>query len=195
VDRPAQNHRRAATGLSANACSLAVRATGVLALVLLVSVAPAAASSRQAVRTEASPPKVIRLISSTVNFRVLVDKPPQGNSKGDTVYTASVLTNAVAQFGARKGTVIGSDAGRTTNVGGIPMTVNILVALPGGTLRVRGRSRAVGQTRVAPVLGGTGKFKGATGTLTVVQLPRSPDFSNVYRLRYSSGSRAVASRG
>ena len=195
MNRPAQNRHRAWIGLSANARSLAIRATGVLALVLLVTVAPAAASSRQAARTEASPPKIIRLISSTVNFRVLVDKPPQGNSTGDTVYAANVLTNAVAQFGVRKGAVVGSDAGRTTNIGGIPMTVNILVALPGGTLRVRGRSRAVGQTRVAPVIGGTGAFKGATGTLTVVQFPRSPDFSNVYRLRYSSTSRAVASRG
>ena len=133
MNRPAQNRHRAWIGLSANALSLTIRATGVLALVLLVTVAPAAASSRHAA-TEASPPKIIRLISSRRIVRVLMaDKPPQGNSTGNQVYTTNVLTKkAVAQFGVRKGAVVGSDAGRTTNIGGIPMTVNILVALPGG---------------------------------------------------------------
>jgi hypothetical protein len=196
--RPAaQNPRLRLAGIriSPDAPSLAVRVVGALALVLVVSVGPGAASTREAVSTHATPPKVIRLVSANLTFRLLVDKPPQGSSKGDTISTTNVLANAVAQFGLAKGAVVGSDAGRTTNVDAVPMTADVLVRLPGGTLRVRGRSRRVGQTRVVPVVGGTGQFKGAIGTLTVQAIPHSPDLSNVYRLSYSSARRAVASRG
>ena len=95
-----------------------------------------------------------------------------------------MLSNAVGQFGLAKGAVVGSDAGRTTNLDGAPMTVNILVRLPGGTLRVRGQSRKVAGARVAPVVSGTGKFKGAKGTLTVKPIPHTGDSTNVYRLSY-----------
>ena len=127
---------------------------------------------------------MIRLVSTTLTLRVVVDKPPGGASKGDTVYTANVLANAIAQFGLAKGAVVGSDAGRTTNLDAVPMTADVIARLPGGTLHVRGRSRVVSQTHVLPVVGGTGKFKGATGTLTVKAIPESADSSNVYRLRY-----------
>ena len=72
------------------------------------------------------------------------------------------------------------------------MTVNILVRLPKGTLRVRGRSRMVAGARIAPVVGGTGQFKGATGTLTVTTIPHREIPRSVYRLRYSGGASGVA---
>jgi hypothetical protein len=153
-------------------------------LVLVVSAGPGAASSQQGAVAQAAPPKVIRLVSTNLSFRLVVDKDPAGASQGDTIDTTNVLSNAVGQFGLAKGAVVGSDAGRTTNLDGAPMTVNILVRLPGGTLRVRGQSRKVAGARVAPVVSGTGKFKGAKGTLTVKPIPHTGDSTNVYRLSY-----------
>ena len=119
---------------------------------------------------------MIRLVSVNLSFRLLVDKAPLGTSKGDTIQTTNALSNAVAQFGLAKGAVVGSDAGRETNVDAVPMTVDILVRLPKAPSTCRGRSRAVGQTRVAPVVGGTGQFKGATGHLTVAPIAHSARF-------------------
>lgn len=186
VDRQAQTIHppRTGVGKSSNGPSLVVRAAGILALALVIGVGSGAAASREAVSAEAAPPKVISLVSTALSLRVLVDKPPIGASKGDTIYTANVLANAIAQFGLAKRAVVGSDAGRTTNLDGVPMTADVLARLPGGTLHVRGRSRAVGQTHVLPVVGGTGQFKGATGTLTVKAIPGTADSSNIYRLRY-----------
>jgi hypothetical protein len=174
---------------------LALEATGVIAVVLAVFVGSAAASSHEANGAEAAKPTVIRLVGTNVILRVDVDKAPPGNSKGDTLFTTNVLTNAVAQLGAPKGAIAGSDAGRTFNAGGVPTTVNILTTLRAGTLRVRGRMRTVGRANVMPVVGRTRTFKGATGTLTVTPIPRAGESSNVYRLRYSATARAVASHG
>ena len=140
--------------------------------------------TREAISAQAAPPKVIRLVSTNLSFRLVVDKSPAGASQGDTIETTNVLSNATAQFGLAKGAIVGSDTGRTTNLDAVPMTVNILVRLPKGTLRVRGRSRTVAGARIAPVVGGTGRFKGATGTLTVTTIPHTGDSSSVYRLRY-----------
>jgi hypothetical protein len=48
---------------------------------------------------------------------------------------------------------------------------------------------------VLPVVGGTGRFKGATGTVTVNEVPGTVRASNVYRLSYPADSRTVAARG
>ena len=66
------------------------------------------------------------------------------------------------------------------------MTMNILGRLPKGTLRARGRSRTVAGARIAPVVGGMGRFKGAAGTLTVTTIAHMGDSSSVYRLRYQA---------
>ena len=73
---------------------------------------------------------MIRLVSVNLTFRLVVDKALLGTSKGDTIQTTNVLSNAVGQFGLAKGVVVGSDAGRETNVDAVPMTVDILVRLP-----------------------------------------------------------------
>ena len=164
--------------------TLTARVAGVLALGLIVSLGPGVVGSREAVGARAARPTLIRLVATNVILQVVVDKPPRGNSTGDTVFTTNVLANAVAQLGSAKGDIAGSDAGRTTNAGSARATVDVLTTLRGGTLRVRGRTRQLGQTQVVPVVGGTGRFKGATGTLTAQAIPRTGESSNVYRLRY-----------
>jgi hypothetical protein len=152
--------------------------------VLVVSLGPGAASAREAVGAQAAPPRVIRLVANNISLQVVVDKPPIGTSKGDTIYTANELANATAQFGRPQYAAVGVDGGRVTNLDAARMSVDIRVELPGGSLRVRGRSRVVSLARVMPVVGGTGQFKGATGTLTAKEIPHTGEFSHVYRLRY-----------
>src|SRR3954451_6483800 len=104
-------------------------ACGAIAFVLVIALGPGAGLSSDAFGAQAAPPKVIRLVSVNLTFRLVVDKAPLGTSKGDTIQTTNVLSNAVAQLGLAKGAVVGSDAGRATNVDAVPMTVDVLVRL------------------------------------------------------------------
>lgn len=80
----------------------------VLAFVLLALPAPAAP------RTDSST-QTIRLISKTVRYRTLVDRPPKGEpNKGDVEWAKSILSNAVPQFGKPKGATVGSDIATLT---------------------------------------------------------------------------------
>lgn len=131
----------------------------------------------------ASPSLVIRLTSITTSAR-FDDKAPRGPSAGDRFFTTSRLINAVAQLGRARGAVVGSDSGTLTLTSPQAGRVDVVVRLVGGTLRVRGRTRVGSGTReVYPVTGGTGRFAGARGTLTVTGLGGDGTrASNVYRL-------------
>ena len=101
-----------------------------------------------------------------------------------------MLSNAAAQFGLVKGAVVGSDTGRTTNLDGVPMTVNILVRLPGGTLRVRARA-GWSREREWRRSSAARAVQGGEGDGHRQADPHTGD-PNVYRLQYSPNSRAVA---
>ena len=91
--------------------------------------------------------------------------------------------NARRQFGEKKGTVVGSDRGTTTLTGPRSARVNAVATLPGGTISVRGRiQEQTDATLVVPVVGGTGSFAGARGTLTINGTEKRA--WNVYRLTY-----------
>jgi hypothetical protein len=63
--------------------------------------------------------------------------------------------------------------------------VNGVATLPGGTIRVRGPvEEQTNATLVVPVVGGTGAFAGARGTLTINGTEKRA--WNVYRLTYGS---------
>lgn len=128
---------------------------------------------------------VVRLVSITTSNRV-DDKPPGGPSAGDRIYTTSQLRNAVAQFGRRRNAIVGSDRGILTFTSGSTARADVTARLPGGTIRVRGRMTILaGGGQRYPVAGGTGRFAGARGTLTVRPLGgpvNRPRASNVYRL-------------
>jgi hypothetical protein len=150
----------------------------VLGVVLLALPAQAARSTDSATRT-------IRLVSFTVNSRLIVDRAPKGQpSKGDVVREESILRNAVPQFGKAKGANVGSDVAILTITSSSPVRINVrlVVRLPGGTLR--GAARIAG-TRIADIriTGGTGDFARARGTGTVRENGRAPGVFNIYRLR------------
>jgi hypothetical protein len=126
---------------------------------------------------------VIRLVSITTSARAN-DRPPKGASAGDTLFTTSRLENAVSQLGKPKGAVVGRDQGTARIVAPGQLEANGAATLPGGTIRFEGRVRALSPTsEQIPVTGGTGRFRGARGTLTVTPLSKDGvRAANVYRL-------------
>ncbi len=107
-------------------------------------------------------------VTSVTRSLVKHDVAPKGFSKGDTVVDRDRLLNAAPQFGRKKGAVVGKDATTTTFTGPHTATIRGTVTLPGGTLILRGE--LVGLTNgglAVPVVGGTGKYAKAHGTLTV----------------------------
>jgi hypothetical protein len=97
-----------------------------------------------------------------------VDQPPKGVSDGDTIDSRDRLLNATQQFGLRSGARVGSDHGRFTYTSTHSASYAGEASLPGGTVTVRGAVlvRADGRLMI-PIVGGSGKYKGATGFLTI----------------------------
>jgi hypothetical protein len=136
-----------------------VKAAGVAALCALACLTPDAVS--------ASGGQVIEVFSITTSLH-RVDLPPKGVSDGDTVSSTDRLINARAQFGLRSGARVGNDHGRFTYTSTHSASYAGEASLPGGTVTVRGAVlvRADGQLMI-PVVGGSGKYKGATGFVTI----------------------------
>lgn len=153
---------------------LALATIGAAALAALVPAAGVAAA-----------PATIKVVSVSTSL-VNRDRPPKGVSKGDTSVMKDRLVNAVAQFGKKKGAVVGTDRGTMTVLAKSIRFVG-LAHLPGGTLTLKG-TVARGPTKdslVIPVTAGTGVFAGARGFVVVG--PGSKRSLNVYHLIYPVG--------
>jgi hypothetical protein len=126
---------------------------------------------------------VISVVSGATSVKAH-DVPPKGASAGDSIVMTDTLVNAVRQFGKPKGAVVGSDRATERLVSRGNATIDGVTRLPGGTLHVKGRLSADAQGRAtAQVVSGTGRYDGATGTLTIVNLNRTGNLAlNVYRL-------------
>ena len=111
--------------------------------------------------------QTIRVTSVTLSM-VNHDVGPKGPGKGDSVTYRDRLLNAAAQFGKKKGAVVGSDQGKLTYATAHTATFLGTVTLPGGTLKLSGAVYGTpGGGLVVPIAGGTGKYAYARGTLTV----------------------------
>jgi Dirigent-like protein len=124
-----------------------------------------------------------RLLSTPTGFR-LVDREPKGvESKGDVLYVKAVLRNWSAQFHRPENAVVGSDSWVLTALASPGWSlVKATVKLPGGTLRLQGRAHVSSYVRFVPVVGGTGRFANARGTVRVQERASLPSL-NDYRLR------------
>jgi hypothetical protein len=144
-----------------------------------------AAFPAQGAHHGASRAMTIRLISVNTDFRVLVDRAPkQELSKGDVLWAKSVLRNDVPQFGRPKGARVGGDTGTLTLVSAKLTDVKVAAKLPGGTLMASGRIPwEQGGSDLIPVVGGTGDFAGARGTVEAIDLDDGLRTRNIYRLR------------
>jgi hypothetical protein len=122
----------------------------------------------------------IQVTSIVVKFTP-VDVRPKGTSAGDKVIQRNKLVNTVRQFGKAKGTHVGADEGTVTFTSPHTERYDGIARLPGGTLRVRGEVRLIlgGGIRI-PVVGGTGRYRAATGMLYVA--PGDKRAVNVYRI-------------
>jgi hypothetical protein len=104
-------------------------------------------------------------------------------TEGDTIGSAGILRNAVAQFGKPKGAVVGGDRSILTVTSPTRALIHTQATLPGGSLRIEGRF-TFGTTKavVLPVVDGSGAFAGARGSTTITQLSGRRAL-NVFRLR------------
>jgi hypothetical protein len=147
-----------------------VRRAAVL-LALIAFVVPASARAETL---------TIRVTSIVVKVTP-VDVTPKGTSAGDKVIQRNRLINAARQFGKARGSHVGSDQGTVTFTSSHTERYEGVARLPGGTLRVRGEVRLIlgGGIRI-PVVGGTGRYRAATGMLYVSKGEKRA--LNVYRI-------------
>lgn len=147
------------------------------ALALTAAFALSAPLGAQAVAQDAL---VIKVTSVSVELTTK-DRPPKGASKGDTVHFRDTLLNVAAQFGKKRGAEVGTDTGTMTFLGPHSARFDGRTVLPGGTLRLRGTVMSAGNGSIrVPVVGGTGRFRGAHGQL--VAGPGAKRSLNVYTL-------------
>jgi Allene oxide cyclase barrel like domain len=140
------------------------------ALAAVLTPGPASAATQQ----------TIAVTSVTVSLSSR-DVGPKGASAGDSVTYRDRLLNAAPQFGRKRGAVVGSDHGRLTYSTAHTATYEGTVTLPGGTMELAGSvlSTPAGGL-VVPIVGGTGKYAYARGTLTVG--PGRDRVLNTYRI-------------
>ena len=147
---------------------------GALGVAALAAAAPTAGA--------ADPPATIQVVSISTKV-VNHDAPPKGPSTGDTTVMKDKLVNAVAQYGKKKGAVVGSDSG-TMRVLAKSVRFDGKAVLPGGTLTLKGTvSRGPNKSIIIPVTAGTGDYAGASGYVVVG--PGTTRSLNVYHLKYT----------
>jgi hypothetical protein len=127
---------------------------------------------------------VIRVISIATAVKTH-DEPPKGPSKGDYVVVDDKLTNEVAQFGRKKGALVGTDHAIEKNIGSNRVLVDGIARLPGGTIHFKGELKVASSgIATVPVVGGTGDFESAKGTVAIANLTKDGKTAlNVYSLR------------
>jgi hypothetical protein len=127
----------------------------------------AAAAVALAVAPAAQAEKLTIAVTSVVISSRQTDVVPKGTSKGDTIAMRDRLVNAKAQFGKKKGAVVGSDHGTMTFTGAHTARFSGTAVLPGGTLRLDGKVVPVTNGLVIPIIAGTGRFAKAKGFVVV----------------------------
>jgi hypothetical protein len=97
------------------------------------------------------------------------DVAPKGKpNKGDSIAFKDLLLNRRSQFGKATGKAVAYDTGTIVYTSASETNMKVTAIFPGvGTLRFGGPFRTRHGVTVLPVTGGTGAFKGATGTVTI----------------------------
>ena len=109
-------------------------------------------------------------LTSWITARTDHDIQPKGKlNKGDYVAFRDLLVNRKRQFGKKAGKPVAYDVGTMTSTGGSKTKIEVKAIFPKiGTITYAGPfvTRKDGTT-VIPITGGTGAFKGATGTVVI----------------------------
>ena len=131
--------------------------------------------------------KVVSVMTSTRTHDAL----PKGTSSGDNVTFADVLLNVGSQFGKFANQEVGTDSGTMTFTGTHTARMDGVTTLPGGTISFSGAVTVLPDNRLAvPIVGGTGKYAHASGTLLVG--PGSKRAPNTYSLTLGGSPGPVA---
>jgi len=134
----------------------------------------------------ATAPAVIKLLSVTVTATTSAVPRPTGLPAGETPYREvsmrDRLYNGVRQFGRPRLARIGSDTATELHFRSGREWISVVTQLPGGAVYTRGDLRRVGGLAIAKVTGGTGRYAGIRGTLTILDLPYRGLAANVYRI-------------
>jgi hypothetical protein len=153
----------------------------VRSLLLLLSVCPLVLVPASIGEARSGGTMTVRVLSVPSGFDV-DDVGAKGLSAGDRFMVADRLYNLVPQFGKRKGALVGTDTGTTTvRAGSKSADFRGVAKLPGGTIVVRARLRVGVTLSSVTVVGGTGRFAGARGTVALQGMSRGRA-TNVFRL-------------
>jgi hypothetical protein len=96
------------------------------------------------------------------------DRAPKGRSAGDRIEFANTLRNTTPRFGKGANERIGSDAGTMTFTSKSTARMKGVATLPDGTIDFEGAVTVLpNDTVTVPVVGGTGTYANASGTLLV----------------------------
>ena len=122
--------------------------------------------------------KVVSVMKSTRSH----DAPPKGTSYGDNVTFEDVLLNVGSQFGKNANQEVGTDSGTMTFTGAHTARMVGVTTLPDGTISFSGEVTVLPNNRlVVPIVGGTGKYAHASGTLLVGSgSKRAPNTYSLY---------------
>jgi hypothetical protein len=150
--------------------------------------------SSSATTTRATQPArtalVIKVVS-VLTVQLTRDKPPKGESKGDRVKFKDLLLNAEPRFGKATNAPVGSDKGTMSFTSSTTARMTGVATLPDGTIKFSGTVTPLADGDISiPVVGGSGKYENARGTLIVgAGARRAP---NTYRITVPSASGPVA---
>jgi hypothetical protein len=128
-----------------------------------------AATTTQSTTVAAAPTSLTIVVNSIALTSVSHDQPPKGASKGDSIVFTDTLRNSTgAQFGKAAAADVGSDKGTMSFTSKTTARLMGTATLPNGTIDFNGAVvvNSDGTISVA-VVGGTGKYAHATGSLKV----------------------------
>ena len=150
-----------------------MKTTVIASAALALAMPPAMADDtpRNAVRLGATPRQTVRFeATSRLTDVQTVDSPPVGASAGDVL----VFTEELFDLSGRS---IGSDAATCTRLFDTTMLCQGVYVLGDGQLLVQLLQPGPTGTYTQAIVGGTGKFAGAQGTVTLDQSPSGDRFS------------------
>jgi dirigent-like protein len=124
--------------------------------------------------------QVIKVISVSTSYAE--HRHPPSGPVGDTATMKDKLVNAAPQFGRAKNAVVGSDSAKATFTRGGGMRLCGVARFPTGTIRICGAARAAQGGYSLPVVGGTGAFANAQGSVFVTGSDKRS--LNVYDLTF-----------
>lgn len=142
----------------------------------------ASTPAKPAAPAKAAQTKTVTIkVTSIVKTKRAHDQLPKGTSRGDKIEFEDVLVNATPQFGKGANAPVGKDTGTMTFTSTSTARMDGVTTLPDGTIVFKGELTVLpNNTITIPVVGGTGKYANASGTLLVGS--GSKQALNTYRL-------------